>query len=516
MRYLEKTLILFVLFLSIQIVNAQNAKQQKIVKELDHYFEKALKDWNVPGMSIAIVKDDQVVLAKGFGLKNIEKLEKVDENTLFPIASNTKSFTAAALAILVDEGKINWDDPVRKYLPWFELYDPYVSNAITIRDLLCHRSGLATFSGDLLWFGTIYSKEEIVKRAKFLKPVYGFREQYGYSNINYLAAGLIVEKVTGKSWDDFIREKFLKPLGMARSNTSINSFDEIDNVVTPHTDYKNIVVPIPFLNWDNIAPAGSINSSAAEMTKWLRMQLNKGSFEGKKYFSEKVAEEMWASQIPLKVSSFSQKNWPSTHFKAYGLGWNLLDYHGKKVISHSGGYDGIISYSCIVPEINLGFVILTNKNSSLYYPLSFRILDAFLDKTEKDWSSIFLDRQNTNKKRDAENLIKEEQERVKNTKPSLDLNAYTGVYQCEMYGTVKIELTDQKLQLTMNPAPLFTGFLEHWHYDVFSVNFRNFPSLPQGKVIFTLNAQAKVETMLIDVPNPDFDFTEFKFIKVKE
>jgi len=494
---------------------AQNTgvEKEKLVK-LDSYFAKTLVDWKVPGMAVAIINNDSIVLARGYGVRNIDKPnEKVDEYTLFPIASNSKAFTAAAMAILVDEGKVKWDDKVIKYLPWFQLYDSYVTNAMTIRDLLCHRSGLETFSGDLVWYGTTYTTEEVVRRARFLKPKYGFREHFGYSNIMFMAAGEIIKVVSGKSWDNFIKEKFLLPLGMKTSNTSIKDMNITKNIASPHTEKDGKVMAIPFLNWDNAGPAGGINSCVIEMAQWIKLQLHNGTLNGKKYFSTKASYEMWSSQTIQNVSERSGKLFPTTHFKSYGLGWGLNDYLGYKIVGHSGGYDGIISYTCLVPEKNLGFVILTNCNSSLYYPLVFKILDTFLNGVEKDWSATFLANVEANKKADAEDALKKETERVKNTKPSLDLNKYAGTYSCDLYGNAKVEIINKVLTLDLVPAPLFVGTLTHWHYDTFQIEFKNFPSLPKGFVNFTINQNAAVEKMRIDIENPDFDFKELDFVK---
>ncbi|PIQ22558.1 MAG: serine hydrolase, partial [Cytophagales bacterium CG18_big_fil_WC_8_21_14_2_50_42_9] len=204
------------------------------LNRLDAYYQQALKDWQVPGMAIALVKNDSVIFAKGYGVLNAQTGGPVDANTLFGIASNTKAFTAAALAMLVDEGKIKWDDPVVKYLPYFQLYNPYVTQAITIKDLLSHRVGLATFSGDLLWYNTTYSREEIIRRARFLQPVYGFRDGYGYSNLMFIAAGQVIETVAGQSWESFIQQRFFQPLGMTRSYTSVRDLAGKTNVATPH------------------------------------------------------------------------------------------------------------------------------------------------------------------------------------------------------------------------------------------------------------------------------------------
>ncbi|RPH33062.1 MAG: serine hydrolase [Bacteroidales bacterium] len=488
-------------------------EQQKTLKELNEYYTKALADWDVPGMAIAIVKDDSVIFTKGFGVREVGKPEKVDANTIFAIASNTKAFTAAALAILVDEGKVKWDDKVIEYLPWFQLYDPYVTYNMTIRDLLCHRSGLATFSGDLLWFASTYSREEVIRRARFLKPVYGFRERFGYSNIMFIAAGEIVQVVTGKTWDEFTAERIFQPLRMARTNTSTKALVGLDNVAQCHTTFEGKTISIPYLNWDNVAPAGSINSSVNDISRWIKLQLNNGKMGATQIFSPSRSREMWSSNTLQGVSSFSENLFPTTHFKAYALGWGVFDYLGKKVVSHSGGYDGMISYTCLVPEDKLGFVILTNKNSSLYNPLAFKTLDMFLGGKHTDWSAMMLDDNYKQTEMEKKDRLEEELKRVKDSHPTLALNEYAGLYGGELYGNARVTFENGELKLLFVPTPQLNATLKHWQYDTFSIQFPDFPSLPQGKVTFLINASGKVEEMRVDVPNPDFDFTELKFRK---
>jgi CubicO group peptidase (beta-lactamase class C family) len=507
------TIILAVLMLMFNL-NISAQSQDKTIANLDEYYAKALADWNVPGMAIAIVRNDSVLLSKGYGVLEVNKPEKVNDKTLFAIASNTKAFTSAALAMLVDEGKIKWDDQVIKYIPWFQLYDPYVTQNMKIRDLLSHRSGLETFSGDLLWYGSNYSREEVIRRARFLKPKYGFREHFGYSNIMYLTAGEIVHAVTGISWDQFINDRIFKPLGMVRTNTSVKALKGLNNVAQCHTDSAGKVISIPYLDWDNIGPAGSINSCVNDLSKWVKLQLNGGTLDSKVIFSKATNHEMWSPQTIQAVSMGSSRIFPSTHFKAYGFGWGLNDYLGYEIVAHSGGYDGMTSYTCLVPEKKLGFVIVTNKNSSLFLPLAYKTLDAMLGGKETDWSKFYLD--NTKSQTANAELQKkaEENARVLNIKPSLDLSAYTGKYDGELYGVATVEVKNGELVLSFVPSPKFTATLKHWHYDTFTVLFKQFPSLPQGKVNFVINAEGKVEEMRVNVPNPDFDFTELKFKKV--
>lgn len=483
------------------------------LNELDSYFTKALSDWNVPGMAIAIVTKDSVLLSKGYGVKDITSKEAVNANTLFAVASNTKAFTASAIALLVDQGKLKWDDKVTDHLPWFKLYDPYVTSSMTIRDLLSHRSGLVTFSGDLVWYGSTHSREEVVKRAKYLKPAYGFRTTFGYSNIMYLTAGLIIEKVSGMTWEKYIRENFLVPIGMNSTLTSINEFEKNTNLAQPHTDFKDQVIKIKYLDWDNIAPAGSLLSSSNDMAKWIQLQLNYGEYNEKQLISEKSLDEMWYPQIMNPVSKFSRELWPTTHFKGYGLGWSVMDLYGKKVISHSGGYDGMVSYTAFVPEANFGFVILTNKNSSLYISLVYKILDKFLSDNDKDWSAFFLERDKKGKEYQLNEKKELEAKRAVNTKPSADLTKYTGTYKSDLYGEASITLKDGALYVQFVETPMFHAKLNHWQYDTFTIEFDDVPSLPEGTVNFVLDAKGEVEEMRVDVPNPDFDFTELEFRK---
>ncbi len=505
---MKKLLIVLTLILPTLIIYGQKSLHKKL-KELDKYYEQAYKDWKVPGIAVAIVKDGEIIFAKGYGIRNLDTMEEVDANTLFAIASNSKAFTTAALAMLVDEGKISWDDKVRKYLPWFKLYSPYVSENFTIEDLLTHQSGLKTFSGDLIWYGTDHSREEIVKRARHLKPVYGFRDNYGYSNIMYLAAGLVIEEVSGMSWDDFITKHILQPLDMDRTITTTNDLKLMENICAPHNDFQDSLITIEWLNWDNIAPAGGLISSVNDISKWLIFQLNQGiTTDGDTLIQKRRFQEMWAPHVLQNVSSWSQKTWPSTHFKAYGLGLAMYDYHGRKILGHGGGYDGFITNTTFVPEENLGFTILTNKNTSLYYPLKFKTLDVLLDADkETDWSGDFLALFGS---RHAE-----EDSLPPPGKPTLDEEAYIGTYTCEMYGDAKVYKEDGKMMVHLLPTEIFVGELNHYQYNTWEIDLFKVPSLPKGKVNFTINADGNVKEMQIDIPNPDFYFTELKFIKVR-
>lgn len=497
------------------LLQAQSKKDFETIEQLDKKLSQMVDEWETPGMAVAIFKGDSVILSKGYGYKNINTKEKVDKNTIFPVASITKTFTASAIGTLVDEGKLKLDDKVRDYLPWFELYSPYVSENMTIRDLLCHRSGLETFSGDLLWNASTFTTEEVVRKAKYLEPKYGFREHYGYSNIMFIAAGEVIEAVTGMEYPEYIQKTFLDPLGMKRTLTSVSMFENTDNVVTAHINKNDEIITVPFLNWDNIGAAGILNSSVQDMTQWMRLHLNNGSLDGEEYLSSDFSHEMWQAHTPQTISSFSKQIWPSKHFEAYGLGWGTFDYHGRKIVGHGGGYDGILSYFGLVPEEDLGFVILTNSGSMLYYTTRFVILDAFLNSgKEKDWNSFL---QNFDQRRKQKEIDEEKELLAKkdaSLPPSRELKAYTGTYSGEMYGDAEVSLTKEgKLHIQLVPSPKYYSTLEHLRYNTFIIRLEEFPRFPAGTVQFVLDKFGEPTELKIEIPNPDFYFEELKFLK---
>ncbi len=516
--FLATPLIAFLLFSysgsAAVVFDKKKEAKTNATQRLDGVFKKALTDFNVPGMAIAIVKDGKTILSKGYGVKHASTKQKVDDHTQFAIASNTKSFTAAALAMLVDAGKLKWNDKVTDHLPYFKLYSPYVSDEMTIADLLCHRSGLGTFSGDLIWYGTTHTREEIVRRSRFLKPTMGFRSGYGYSNIMFLAAGEIVSKVSGMSWDNFIKLKFFVPLGMTSSNTSIRDFRTDGNTATPHNEVNGVNIPIEWVNWDNIGPAGSINSCVADMSWWLQLQLGKGTLDDQTFWNEQRTDEMWENLNAKPITKWQIENMPSRHFNGYGMGWELMEYEGHKVISHGGGYDGMISKTVLVPDLNLGFVILTNNINSLPSCLMYEILDDFLGvKNQKDWISIFKQFKKDDDVAAKRAEVDDEANRIKTSKPSLTLDDYCGIYHCQMYGDVVVSKVERDLSIDFKPTALFKGTLSHWHFDTFQLNWTTQMMLPKGKASFVIGNDGKVSELKVVVDNPDFDFTELKLMK---
>ena len=468
--------------------------QQGPLKGLDAYVAQALKDWDAPGLAIAVVRHDSVVFAKGYGVRELGKAEAVDANTIFAIGSTSKAFTAALLGMLVDQGRIRWDDPVTRYLPGFQLYDPYVTREITIRDLLTHRSGLAR--GDGLWAASGYSRDEVIRRVRFLKPSWSFRSQYGYQNIMFLAAGELAGRVYGKSWDEVVRQQIFEPLGMTRTRTSVDALKGMDDLATPHERIDDAVRPVEWMNIDNIGPAGSITSSVNEMAQWVRLQLGAGSYAGRKLIEAKTVKEMHTLQMHIKPSETDEKLYPETHLQGYGLGWALRDYRGRRIVSHGGAIRGMRAQVLLVPEEQLGVVVLTNvAESALPTAIANRIMDLHLGQPVKDWSALYLAETKDARAKAADERKKTEAARVTGTTPSLALEKYTGIYADSMYGTVKVSQEGDHLTATFGPN--YAGDLGHWHFDTFEVIWRN-PVF--GRAMFTFKLDAKGQVTALEVP----------------
>lgn len=474
-------------FLLVFLLSQFAFAQDTPLQGFDDYANQALKAWDVPGVAIAIVKDDKVVFAKGYGVRELGKTTPINERTMFAIGSASKAFTAAAIAMLVDEGKLKWDDPVTKHLPFFQVYDTYASREMTVRDLLCHRSGLER--GDLLWYGSSYDRNEIIRRVRYLKPSWSFRGNFGYQNIMYLTAGQVAAAAAGKSWDEFVKDRIFNPLGMTTSNTSTNDVKSLDNIATPHSKVEDKVTAIPWRNIDNIAPAGSINSNVVEMANWVRLQLGEGKYQTTQLLSSGALKEMHTSHTIIRFEPPWSLSYPEAHFLNYGLGWFLHDYKGRKVVEHGGNIDGMSALVTMIPEEKLGVVLLTNMNGTrLPHVLMYRVFDAFLGAKPRDWSAELLKTVRTSQAQAEEAAKKQTEARVKDTRPSLALNHYAGTYQDEMYGEFKVTESNGKLSASFGPA--FNGEMEHWHYETFRITWRD-PTRSKMLITFTLNEQGK-------------------------
>ncbi len=433
--------------------------QPTFVKDsLDVFIEREMKTWQIPGLAIAILKDGKPVVMKGYGVRELGKPEKVDENTLFMIGSNTKAFTGTALCLLESEKKLTIEDKVKKWLPDFKLYDPCVTEQATIRDMLCHRSGLKTFQGDFTYWTSNLTRKEIIEKFGKNKPAHDFRTKYGYCNAGFLTAGEVIPAATGQSWEATVKDRIFTPLKMTRSVALSAEFPATENRCTAHTLTEGKLLKIPHCQIDNLAPAGSIGSSVREISNWLQMQLDTGKFEGRQVFPKEAILKTWSGNTV--VSSRKSPVFPM-HFGVYSVGWFLHDYAGRQLIEHAGGVNGFVTQTCFVPEERLALVIFTNTdNNALYQALMYQILDAYLNQPYRSYSRMFREFGAEEERATIERLKQDRAAVAKKPKSALDLAAYTGTYENDVYGTVEIRLEKGKLNLYFSHHPNLIGKLE--------------------------------------------------------
>jgi len=466
-------------------------------------------EWQVPGVGVAIVHHGRVLMASGLGVKQVDQTDPIDGQTLFAIASNTKAFTTLALAKLVERGKLSWDDPVRKHLPDFALQDRWISTELTVRDLVTHRSGLGTFSGDLLWWASDYSRKELINKLRHLPSEGPFRSHYGYSNVLYIVAGQVIEVVSGESWEAYVQKEILRPLGMHRTLVSVRDLVSTGNYAHPHKTLATSSRPIPWMNWDNMAPAGSLISSPEDMAKWVAALLRNASQPEGPLVKQKTLLDLWSPQTIVPISDSSANRFPSTHFRAYGSGWALSDYQGRKLIAHGGGYDGMYSQVMLVPEEQLGVVVLTNSMTGYPSAATYELIDRALGLPERDWSSENLELFRKSRQAFRDRIDKVIQPVATNTKPSHPMTDYQGVFDCPLYGQVKVDAAGEQLRIAFLRTPGLTGTLQHLHYDTFVIHWdQEYAWFDEGTAHFVCNASGVFERMELNVPNEDIWFHE--------
>lgn len=410
---------------------------------LDTYIRRGLKDWDLPGLALVVVKDGQVVVMKGYGERDISTHAPVNEHTQFMIASNTKLFTGTVLAQLAQQKKISLDDKISKYYPWYQLYDSLSSSAVTIRDMLCHRLGTKTFQGDFTFWNSTLSREDIMRRMRLLKPIGLFRQDYGYCNSCFLTAGQVVPVVTGSSWEKYVEDQLLTPLGMTRSTAVSTGMEKRENVSRPYTtSFTGTLRPVPYDEWDNLGPAASIVSTVNDLSHWLQFQLDSGRYEGKPIMPFSVLQA--TRDVNIITGSRRSSAFP-VHFRGYGLGVFAADYNGRQIYWHTGGAAGMVSNVCFVPEERLGIAILTNNdNQSFFESLRYQLLDAYLQVPYVDRSQQFLAGAQAEMKAQLDQIAKWKA-RVKGQKTDLPLSAYTGVYENPLYGSLHIKTDGEGL-----------------------------------------------------------------------
>lgn len=485
----------------------------------DARVEAVRQKLGAPGVAVAIVENGKVTLSKGYGTKGLKHPQKVDPDTIFQIGSTSKAFTAAALATLVDDGKIKWDDRVIDHMPGFRMYDPWVTREITVRDLLVHRSGLGLGQGDLMFVpATNISRAEAVRRMRYLKPATSFRSSYAYDNVLYMVAGQLIEEVTGKTWETYVAERLLKPAGMVNSVTNDEDRFRAAGRAYPHGRISEIrgMGEVQALDEREVAlgaaanPAGSIAASSNDMARWIAIQLAAGKIPGsdKRLFSEASAREMWKPVSPMPVSSLGGQLADITpQFRSYALGWQVQDYRGHKVYQHGGATLGFRASILLIPEKNVGFVIMTNSEENGLAPsLQTELLDHYLGFPKRDWEKAFtawLDDRN------AEGLaaVRAAESKRAPSKPSLPLAGYVGTYADPWYGKITISEKDGGLYIDFLQTPTMKGPLEHFAYDTFISKFPGTTTTEPAYVSFALDADGKPERVTMKAVSPIADFS---------
>lgn len=486
------------------------------LKEMDQYYTKMAEDWDIPGLSIGIVKDDKLVFSGNYGVLEVGMNQKPNQNTLYAIGSNSKAFTSLIIGMLVQEGKLHWDDKVQKYLPYFELYDSWVSSHTTVRDILSHRVGLGTYSGDNIWYKSNLPGKEIIKRIKNVPKAFEFRSGFGYSNLMYITAGEIIETVTGKSWGENLKDRILDPLGMNRTISSVDYLNSIRNYATPHARKSEKNYAIPWTNWDNVAAIGGVISSVSDISKWMIFNLNHGIVGQDTLLAPSTRNTVWTPHNNFTVN-LTKENDYKRHFNAYGLGWDLSDYHGRLKVGHTGGYDGMISAITLIPDEKLGVVVLTNGLKSPIMPAAYYALDKFLGvEYPRDRSTESLENANRRAKRDTR-ISDREAKRIFNTQPIIKPKDFIGNYYSKIYGDINILKRKDKLKLEFAHSQLLSATLTHWNYDVWKINWDH----PQawfsfGTLKINTNNNLEVLGLDFDVPNNDFFFDELQPSKTKK
>jgi CubicO group peptidase (beta-lactamase class C family) len=464
---------------------------------------------------VAVVKDGKVILAKGYGVRRMGDPAPVDAKTRFGIASNTKLFTATALALLVEEGKVEWDKPVIDYLPGFAMSDPYVTREITIRDLLVHRSGLGLGAGDLLWWPpSTYDRKEIARRIRHIPLATSFRSAYAYDNVLYLIAGEVIEAVSGQSWEEFVRTRILAKVGMTDSDVRHSGAEAGGNVAGTHAEVNDTVRPVEPFASDNTNPAGGIMSGAGDMARWMMVQLDSGRVaDGSRLFSPATASQLWREVTPTPIGNPPPAVAKTLgHLRAnmagYALGLNVRDYRGKILRQHTGGLPGYVSKLAMIPELRLGVAVLTNQESgAAFESIAYQVLDHYLGAKPPDYPALFkrLGDQNRRTLQAAE--AKASVSRDSMSGPSLPLSSYAGTYRDPWYGDVAIAVEGQRLAIRFTHTPALVGDLVHWQHDTFLARWRDRELRADAYATFSLTPDGSVEQLKMVPASEAVDFS---------
>jgi CubicO group peptidase (beta-lactamase class C family) len=496
---------------------------QQAPPKFDEYVRRVMQTFTVPGLSVAIVKDGKVVLARGYGVRRMGDPAPVDARTRFGIASNTKLFTATALALLVEEGKIVWDKPVVDYLPGFAMSDPYVTRELTVRDLLVHRSGLGLGAGDLLWWPpSTYDRKEIARRIRYIPLTTSFRSAYAYDNVLYLIAGEVIEAVSGKSWEDFVRTRILSKVGMADSDVRHSGVTSGGNLAGTHAEVNDTVRPVAPFASDNTNPAGGIMSGAADMAKWMIVQLDSGRVgTGSRLFSAASAKQLWREVTPTPTGDMPPGMDALAHLRptvsGYALGLGVRDYRGHILRQHTGGLPGYLSKVAMIPDLKLGVAVLTNQESgAAFEAIVYQVLDHYMGAKAPDYPALFQQLRQRNRQKAREAAEKAASTRDSTSGPSLPPAKYAGTYRDPWYGDVIVAPEGSRLAIRFKHTPSLVGDLLHWQHDTFLARWRDRELRADAYATFSLNPDGTVERLKMVPASEEVDFSfDFQDLDLK-
>jgi CubicO group peptidase (beta-lactamase class C family) len=490
------------------------AHAQQAPPDFDGYVKRVMQTFTVPGVAVAIVKDGKVVLAKGYGVRRMGNPTPVDARTRFGIASNTKLFTATALALLVEEGKLEWDQPVITYLPGFAMSDPYVTHELTVRDLLVHRSGLGLGAGDLLWWPpSTYNRKEIARRIRHIPLATSFRSAYAYDNVLYLVAGELIEAVSGQSWEEFVRSRILSRVGMADSEVRHSAAGEKGNVAGTHAGVSDTVRPVAPFASDNTNPAGGIMSGAADMAKWMIVQLDSGRVgSGRRLFSAASAKQLWREVTPTPTGDVFPGIDAMAHLRpivsGYALGLGVRDYRGHILRQHTGGLPGYLSKVAMIPDLKLGVAVLTNQESgAAFESIVYEVLDHYIGAKSPDYPALYQQLREQSRQKARVAAEKAASARDSTSGPSLPPAKYAGTYRDPWYGDVKVEQEGRRLAIRFKHTPALVGDLLHWQHDTFLARWRDRELRADAYATFSLNPDGTVERLRMVPASEEVDFS---------
>lgn len=507
---MKKVLIALILIFPITCFAQSDSIPSFVKDSMDAYVSKALTDWQIPGAAVCIVKNGKVVYIKGYGVKEMNGADKVDENTLFMIGSNSKAFTATAIAMLDAEKKISLDDKVTKWIPQFKLNNKAAGEQAIVRDLLCHRIGFQTFQGDFTYWTSNLTRNEVIEKMSHIKAEYPFRTKWGYTNAAFLTAGEIIPKATGMQWEEFVTKRIFQPLGMNNTLALSKDFPNAANKCSAHTIADGQLIKIPFCSIDNLAAAGSIGSSVNDMSKWVMMQLNNGKLDGKEVVPAKAIAQTW---LPHSILGNGGNLFNSGHFNLYGLGWFLEEYCGKKIVSHTGGVNGFVTSVTLLPEEKLGIIVLTNTDQNNFFEaLKWEIADAYLGKPYRNYSKVYMNFYNQQQKADEASTKKMKDSVAMQLKTTLPLTAYCGSYFNEVYGNMSVVQEAGELKMKFSHHPNMYAKLEALGGSRFYATFSD-PTFSKAVFPFTVTGN-KVTGATVKVA--DFvEYNPYEFKKIK-